>query len=132
MLDVLDNFGSERIEIKKIEYVPFFGNRTLLKTAFSNIIDNALKYSDKKVEIFLYKRKKTFFIVKDYGIGIEKEKLKYVTHRLYRADESRNKKIKGYGLGLSIVEKVANLHNANLRIVSEPGRGTSVILAFQF
>ena len=130
LLDVVSRFN-ERIEIKRLDYVPFDGNKTLLKVAFSNIIDNALKYSNKQVEVYLYKRKKIFFIVKDYGIGISKEKLKYVTNRLYRTDKSRNKKIKGYGLGLSIVKKVANLHKAKLRIISKPNKGTSVILTFQ-
>ena len=130
LLDVVSRFD-ERIEIKRLDYAPFYGNKTLLKVAFSNIIDNALKYSNKQVEIYLYKRKKIFFIVKDYGIGISKDKLKYVTNRLFRVDESRNKKIKGYGLGLSIVQKVANLHNAKLRIISKPNKGTSVILTFQ-
>jgi signal transduction histidine kinase len=131
LIDVLSSFDDKRIEIEKLEYVPFFGNEILLKSAFSNIIDNALKYSSKSIKIFLYKRKKIFFIVRDYGIGIEKDKLKYVTDRLYRADESRNKKINGFGLGLSIVQKVANLHNAKLRIISKPHKGTTVILTFQ-
>jgi len=72
------------------------------------------------------KNEKIYFIIKDQGVGIEEELLDKVTDRFYRADQSRNKKIKGFGLGLSIVKNGIDLHNGSLEISSRKNRGTTV------
>ncbi len=105
------------------------GDKTLLKIALSNIIENSIKYGASKIKISLKKEKnKIVLSIKDNGIGIPKEKLPFIFDEFYRVDESRNKKIKGFGLGLSIVKSIINLHNGKIEIKSEGG--VEVIIEF--
>jgi signal transduction histidine kinase len=117
-----------RLIIDKIESINKEINPLLFKTIFSNLIDNAIKYSEKDTEIniSLYKNEKIFFSIKDQGIGISEEKLPFVTDRFYRVDESRNKKIEGFGLGLSIVKNSIDLHDGILKIHSILNKGTQI------
>ncbi len=80
--------------------------------------------------ISLYKKDKVYIKVEDEGIGIEKKNLPYLTDRFYRVDESRSKKIKGFGLGLSIVKNFIDLHGGEIKISSKKGKGTSITLSF--
>ena len=120
-----------KIQILKFEPCEFNGNETLLHTMFSNLLDNAIKYSDLNTTIFisLFKNQKTQkiqFTIQDQGIGINKELLPKITNRFYRVDSSRNKKIKGFGLGLSIVQNSVDLHNGRIKISSKENAGTKV------
>ena len=109
------------LNIKEDEYI-IKGDKTLLKIAISNIIENSIKYKATKLDINLTKEKsKTILIIKDNGIGIPKEKLPFVFDEFYRVDESKNKKIKGFGLGLSIVKSIINLHNGDVKLKSNKG-----------
>jgi signal transduction histidine kinase len=93
------------------------------------LIDNSIKYSKKDngvIQISLYKDKNIHFIVKDNGIGIPKKDLENIMDRFYRVDESRSKKIKGFGLGLSIVKNSVELHNGAINITSSTHNGTKV------
>ena len=106
------------------------GNPILIESIFSNIIDNAIKYTpkDKKISLRLYKDSKINFVVKDEGIGIDKEHLVKITERFYRVDSSRNKKIDGFGLGLSIVKNSVLMHEGSLDIKSVEVGGTIVTI----
>ncbi|WP_459886043.1 sensor histidine kinase [Caminibacter profundus] len=119
-----------KINIKRLENIEYFGNQNLLSHLFSNLIDNAIKYSNQNstIAIKLYKKNKVYFYIKDEGIGIPKDKIKYITKQFFRVEESRNKSIKGFGLGLSIVENAVLLHNGNLLISSTPNKGTKVLV----
>ncbi len=98
------------------------GDKTLLKMAISNIIENSIKYKALKIDIFLKKTKnKIILSVKDNGIGIPKNKLPYIFDEFYRVDESHNKHIKGFGLGLSIVKNILKAHHAKIKVKSEKG-----------
>lgn len=135
LLDVIEKYASIaqrkniNIELLKFEKIEKETNCFLIKTIFKNIIDNAVKYtpSGKNIYISLYlKNKKVYFVVKDEGVGIPGDKMDKITERFYRTDESRNKKIEGYGLGLSIVKNFLNLIDGNLQIVSQLNKGTVV------
>ena len=116
------------LNIEKLESIVTEANPIFLSIIFSNLIDNAIKYTPKHkaITISLYQDDKIHFIIKDEGIGIPKEKLLKITDRFYRVDESRNKKIKGFGLGLSIVKQSVELHNGKMNITSAVNRGTKV------
>ncbi len=116
------------LHVDKLENITTKANQVLLETIFSNLIDNAIKYTPKNRNIYvsLYQNDKIHFIIKDEGIGIPKEKLCFITDRFYRVDESRNKKIKGFGLGLSIVKNSVELHGGSLHIDSKEGVETTV------
>ena len=105
------------------------GDKTLLKMALSNIIENSIKYKALKIDIILKKTKnKIILTIRDNGIGIPKEKLPYIFDEFYRVDESHNKEIKGFGLGLSIVKNILRAHKAKIKVKSE--RGVEFIIEF--
>jgi len=112
-----------KIDFKEFENIQIKGNTQLLKVMLSNIIQNSIKYSNKdsKIEITL---KNNICIIKDYGIGIKQEYLSKIFDRFYRVDESRARG--GYGLGLSIVKDIANLHSIDVNITSEYKKYTQV------
>ena len=117
------------LHIQKIENMELNANEILINIIFSNLIDNAIKYTPngKNIYISLYKKDgHVHFIIKDEGIGIPQEKIEKITDRFYRVDESRNKSIKGFGLGLSIVKNSIELHNGTLLVESEVEVGTTV------
>ena len=105
------------------------GDKTLLKMALSNLIENSIKYKALKIDITLKKTKnKIILIIKDNGMGIPKDKLPYIFDEFYRVDESHNKNIKGFGLGLSIVKNIIKAHKAKIKVKSE--KGVEFILEF--
>ena len=115
-----------KLHINKIEPITIEANPILIESIFANLIDNAIKYTPnhRNIHIFLYKKGKVHFIIRDEGIGIDTEQLSKVTDRFYRVDTSRNKKIKGFGLGLSIVSNAVLLHGGELQIESTKDRGS--------
>jgi len=122
-----------KIHLDKLEAISYTGNSQLISIIFSNLIDNAIKYTPngKNIYISLYKKDKHIhFIIKDEGIGIPKEKIDKITDRFYRVDESRNRAIKGFGLGLSIVQNSVVLHNAKMDISSQVDIGTTIKITF--
>lgn len=68
-----------------------------------------------------------FFEVKDYGCGMSEETKKHIHDRFYRADKSRN--TEGFGLGLSLVHKIIELHKGTIRVQSELGVGSIFTLS---
>ncbi|WP_339121897.1 HAMP domain-containing sensor histidine kinase [Fusobacterium nucleatum] len=103
----------------------------LLKLLFKNLIENAIKYgNDKPINIELKKEKKIKVIIEDFGIGISKEAIPHIFERFYREDEARNREIKSYGLGLSIVKEIVALLNINIQIESQINKGTKITLLF--
>jgi len=116
------------LHVKALRPVVTMANPTLMASIFSNLIDNAIKYSnfDTQINIWLYKEGAIHLIVEDEGIGIEKEQISKITGRFYRIDPSRNKDIKGFGLGLAIVKQAVTLHHGTITITSKPQAGTSV------
>lgn len=116
------------LELKVFKKAIKKANKSLIYAIFTNILQNAIKYSDgeKNIQISLYEKDKIHFKVKDEGIGISDEDIDKITHRFYRVDKSRNKAIKGFGLGLSIVQNAVNIHNGELKISSKLNKGTEV------
>ena len=105
-----------------------------LQSAVSNLIVNALKYSDPKhpvaVRWFEDVDQKLILEVSDRGEGIAPEHLPRLTERFYRVDKSRSQQTGGTGLGLAIVKHVAAAHQADLQIESELEKGSTFRLVF--
>ena len=123
-----------KLHIQKIEPIVLNSNHLLLYTIFSNLIDNAVKYTqkDKRITISLYKdANNVHLIVDDEGVGISKEDLSKITERFYRVDSSRNKTIQGFGLGLALVQNSIKLLDGEMKITSILNKGTIVNLAFR-
>ncbi|MEL7450105.1 MAG: sensor histidine kinase, partial [Pseudomonadota bacterium] len=106
------------------------GDRDLIFQAVANLVDNALKYTPDggSVRLSLARRADTVVLsVSDTGGGIPEQEFDKVTRRFYRVDSSRSEP--GSGLGLSLVQAVADQHKASLRFSNE-APGLCVELAF--
>jgi two-component system, OmpR family, phosphate regulon sensor histidine kinase PhoR len=101
-----------------------------LEQMFINLIDNAIKYTEKgSIKISLKEKEgKIEIVTEDTGIGITNEHLSRIFERFYVVDKSRSKKLGGTGLGLSIVKHVVMLHNGFIDVQSTPGSGTKFII----
>lgn len=98
-----------------------------LRSAFSNLVQNAVKYTPAggKININWYQDGETAcFEVVDTGIGIPHQHIPRLTERFYRVDAGRSRDRGGTGLGLSIVRHALQRHNATLEIRSSPGQGS--------
>jgi signal transduction histidine kinase len=103
-----------------------FGDANLLRQLFTNLIDNAIKFTERgKVEVAVSQDGDTAVVdVLDSGVGIEIEALERVFDRFYRADASRNRSIPGTGLGLAIVRSIARVHDGSVTADRRAGGGT--------
>jgi signal transduction histidine kinase len=103
------------------------GNTRLLEQAVSNIIQNAIVYTEKgSIKVLIDSGSIMTLKVIDTGIGISKADLPHVLEPFFKADASRNKASGGMGLGLSIVKEIVGLHKGTISLESEPGKGTTV------
>jgi len=110
-----------------------FLDRIKIETALRNIIDNAIKYSaGSTVEVNIYSVTEVMdeicISIIDKGKGIDEKEIKNIFEPFYRIDKSRDKKIKGYGLGLSLAKKILNEHNASIEVKSKLNKGTEFII----
>ncbi|HAG21836.1 MAG: Integral membrane sensor signal transduction histidine kinase [Synergistales bacterium 53_16] len=110
------------------------GWETLLTRLVSNLIDNAAKYTPEggKITIRTYTdviRKEAVLEVADTGKGMTEDEITHCFERFWRAESSRT--TAGYGLGLSLVLRIAELHEGRLEIKSRPGRGTLFRVRFR-
>ena len=109
------------------------GARQILDEMIYNLCDNAIKYnvSGGTVKVHIERAgSKTKLSVADTGIGIPYGDQNRVFERFYRVDKSHSKEVGGTGLGLSIVKHAAQYHNAELRMESTPGKGTTITVIF--
>ncbi len=116
-----------KIDVSEIPYT-VTGNKWSLTDLFVILLDNAVKYSNNNGKVDIWAMEEGGYIdlsVKDRGIGIEKKDLPFVFDRFYRADSARSKEnTPGYGLGLSIAQKIVREHNGSIRVQSDSGVGT--------
>ena len=104
-----------------------------LRSAFSNLVGNAVRYTPQGGRIDMAWKLIEGggeFVVADTGIGIPAQHLHRLTERFYRVDRSRSRETGGTGLGLAIVKHVLTRHQATLEIESEPGKGSRFIARF--
>lgn len=108
------------------------GDSTLLQSLLINLIDNAVKASANGSVITLSAYFDTVAIleVSDNGCGIEEEQLSLICEPFYRVDKARSRSAGGVGLGLSMCREIAELHQAEMKISSKTGKGTTVRVVF--
>ena len=132
--EVIDNlsFAYPKQKINYISSEIFIDSDiALLKLLFKNLIENAIKYGkDNPINIELKKEKKVKVIIEDFGVGISEKALPHIFERFYREDEARNREIKSYGLGLSIVKEIITLLDIDIQVESQLGKGTKITLLF--
>ena len=104
-------------------------NPYLLKIALKNIIDNACKYSDREVNVTLYREQQQIILdIEDRGIGIPQEEIEHIFQSFYRGSNTRD--YAGQGIGLSLTLKIISAYHAKLDIFSEIEKGTKVRVIF--
>ena len=135
---VLDAFQEARylsqgqtLTLRSFEPARVEGNEDKLKQLLLILLDNALKYSpaDGQITVSLQRQAADAMItVQDTGIGIPPADLPHVFERLFRADPARGSDPGGTGLGLSIAQWIVEQHLGTIRLESQPGKGTTVIV----
>ena len=126
----LDTRNIKLLTEATLEYI--VGDEALLLSLLTNLVENAARASKSGdcVTVRVYKGGSAVIEVEDCGIGIEQEEIEKITAPFYRIDKSRSRQFGGVGLGMSIVSRIAALHNARLEIKSEKGKGTVVRIIF--
>ncbi len=110
------------------------GDKNRLKQALRIFIDNAIKYTPAHGEIAIKLGKENRYItvsIKDTGIGMTEEDLKYIFDRFYRSDKSRTKEKGGHGLGLAIAKIIILGHKGKIKVRSRVGEGSEFIIMLE-
>ena len=112
---ICDNKISARIDL------------SLFDQAIVNILDNAIKYSEKGSAVYVecsLVEKEIIVSIKDQGIGIAKKHLPRLFERFYRVDKARSRELGGTGLGLAIAKHIVQTHGGRISVESTPGKGS--------
>jgi len=115
------------LQMGRVQEVTIMGDKVRLQQLFTNLIDNAIKYtSEGSIRITVEKDEENAVVqVVDTGIGIPHEEQEKIFKRFYRVDKSRSKESGGVGLGLSIAEWIAKAHQGRIEVNSELNRGST-------
>ncbi|MGB0348321.1 MAG: sensor histidine kinase [Schleiferiaceae bacterium] len=130
-LNVQDRGGWMDLQMAEGSF-DFLGDRTQLKSALTNLIDNAIKYSPSapQISVKLGLNNAHYLVdIKDRGIGMDEETQMQVFDRFFRATKGNIHDVKGHGLGLSFVKEIVEKHRGQITLKSSPGEGTTFTLA---
>jgi two-component system phosphate regulon sensor histidine kinase PhoR len=125
--------GQHQVMLRIASDLALMGSSDELRSAFGNLISNAVRYTPAggEIEITWTQREgRPVFSVRDSGIGIEPHHIPRLTERFYRVDRSRSRSTGGTGLGLAIVKHVLSRHQGHVEIFSEPGQGSTFSAVF--
>lgn len=125
-LRLVNNIGSVHLVLNATKYIVELDEHHILNV-FDNLLDNAIKYSDEKVQITITTRniKSGIEIVfKDTGYGIEADDLKQIFDKYFRVSTQNRYETKGFGIGLYYVKMIVNSHGGNVSVESKVGKGT--------
>ncbi|HEX7847310.1 MAG TPA: HAMP domain-containing sensor histidine kinase [Chitinophagaceae bacterium] len=107
------------------------GDRLHLQTAFHNIIDNAIKYSNDSVEInidIVENNRDSIITIRDNGIGIPPQFIKNIFDKFFRVPQGDAQSVKGFGLGLYYVSSIIKKHSGTIVVHSKPQSGTEFVI----
>ncbi len=103
-------------------------DRSAIAQTITNLMDNAVKYSDKAREIYVrafVENRHLVIAVEDSGVGIKQEDMEKVFERFYRGGDELTRAVKGSGLGLTLVKQIVEAHHGTVHVESEPGSGST-------
>jgi signal transduction histidine kinase len=134
LFQVLAEQNNIALEMGTIEEVTVLGDKVRLQQLFTNLIDNAIKYTSKgSIHVTVEKNESAALVkIKDTGIGIPKEEQERIFRRFYRVDKSRSRETGGVGLGLSIAEWIVHAHHGRIEIDSELNKGSTFTVYLPF
>jgi len=107
------------------------GDRLHLETAFHNILDNAIKYSNGNVDIQIdisQNSRDCVITIRDNGMGIPPQYVKNIFEKFFRVPQGDAQKVKGFGLGLYYVNNIIKKHAGHINVQSKLGEGTEFII----
>ena len=110
-----------------------YGDPSRINQVITNIMSNAMKYSDKGATINIRLKEIDNFYhleIEDNGIGMPKEALDRIFDRFYRVDKARSRAMGGNGLGLAIAKEIMDAHDGSIKVYSTLGKGTTMVLIF--
>jgi signal transduction histidine kinase len=116
------------LTINSMREIMVLGDKIRLQQLFSNLIDNAIKFTPERGGIWVTLERDNGVVqvsIKDNGIGIPKEEQEKIFKRFYRVDKSRSKETGGVGLGLSIVERIVQAHQGKIEVNSQLNQGST-------
>jgi signal transduction histidine kinase len=117
--------GNRRIVSGRLEDLTVSGDIFKLKQVFSNLVENAIKYTTDGGTITIEVIQEGDWArvdISDTGIGIAPENLKHIFDRFYRVDKARSRAAGGSGLGLAIVKGIIEQHGGKISVASQPGK----------
>ena len=134
VIEILSNKAAQHevAIINEAEDISIIANGGYMSELLINLIDNAIKYNIAGGYVKLKITDSGSYaalIIEDNGIGIPKESQERIFERFYRVDKSRSKQTGGTGLGLSIVKHIVTYHNGSIKLISDIGKGTKIIIA---
>lgn len=110
--------------------IKFSGRPIALKRAFTNLINNAIRYAGNAVVILKQNTKNIFIIVEDNGPGIPEADMEKVFEPFYRSEQSRSKESGGVGLGLSVTKEIILGHQGTIKLTNKKTGGLKVVVKF--
>ncbi len=120
--------GIELVYAEPEDLPAVYGDRNRLRQVFINVIDNAIKYSEKgglvTVQAILADENKIEIEVSDTGCGISPEDLPKIKTKFFRANHNK----RGSGIGLAVADEIITMHSGTLEVFSEQGMGTTVVI----
>lgn len=125
--------GRINLDIEAIDS-KVYADEVHFTNAINNLMDNAIKYRKPDLPLNLLiktwnGKEHLYFSIQDDGLGIRKENLKKVFDKFYRVPTGNVHDVKGFGLGLAYVQKIITLHEGEIRVESEYGKGTKFTIA---
>jgi signal transduction histidine kinase len=128
--DFAESFKAKSIRLQEegIQPIQIYGDAESLKRLITNLLQNALKYTDKDGTVktsLAAIANGARLVISDTGGGISSENLPHIFDRFYRADPSRSRAAGGSGLGLSIVKAIIEAHKGKIEVESTLGVGTT-------
>ena len=127
MEELVKEKNLEFILEEKTENIKINADKARMKQVLINVLNNSLKFTDKgSISITIGEAaNKPYILMKDTGIGIQKDKTQYVFNKFFTANEYGNATT-GAGLGLNIVKNIIDMHGGSIELNSEEGKGTTV------
>lgn len=114
-----------------LQEIKYSGSVSLIYQVWQNLINNAIKFSMPNSTIFISLqdcKNQIIFQIKDCGIGMSQENCKHAFDKFYQGDNSHF--LSGNGLGLALVKRILDLHNAKISVKSEPNQGAEFTIIF--
>jgi two-component system OmpR family sensor kinase len=129
VLDATASHPTRSIELREVDGVDLVGDEARLRQVVANLVQNALTHGGPTAAVRVgahAEGDRCVIEVSDDGVGMDADQVERATDRFWRADEARQRRAGGAGLGLAITNAIVAAHRGELQIRSDPGRGTLV------